>query len=648
MAAVPRLPPTAYRLLRHALATAVFAGLSIAYTWPLARHLGRAVSDPGDPFINIWILDWDWWATRHQPLRLFHANAFHPAQYSLAFSENLYGLAMLLFPLRMFGAGPITVFNVAMLAGFAFCGFTAYLLGQRLTGSFAAGLAAGIFYAFVPFRFVHLPHVQHIWGGWLPLLLLALLLYAEKPTVKRAAVFAAVFAMNGLTNIHYLLFGAFAIAVTALLLIPRKDWRNLAIATGAALVVLAPFLYPYAAVVKLYGTRSYEETLRFSAFLSDWISNPIEPERKLFSGVLALICVILAAIWLLGSWVARLLGKTTGTQQPSNPATEQPAALLALLWITIGFLGSLGLHFEFHRFLYGAVPGFRAVRVPARWAVIAYIGAAILIALVTAAIARKNRWVALVVPLAFAIELYPGPIRWWMTNAETPPVYTWLAGQGRTPIAELPIDTSESEYVYLLRSTAHHRPMINGISGFAPKSKLGFAEQWRALSDDFIDSLRAANVELVVVHTEMLGPRNRETRDWLQRELDRGRISFVRRFERDWVFALRSGGPRNALALWDVHGLQSTTGGIDYPQGRLMRGKGHFSGWTKSPHGIRSVELVFENGRIRHPAGRIGDRFLLGFPKRPDDIRRDTDFQVEITDGRGVVTRLEPRWLRWE
>ena len=622
---------------QHVAAALVFAGLSIAYTWPMARHLGRAVSDPGDPFINIWILDWDWWATLHQPLRLFHANAFHPAQYSLAFSENLYGLAVLLFPLRMFGAGPITAFNVAMLAGFTFCGFAAYLLGRRLAGSFAGGLAAGIFYAFVPFRFVHLPHVQHIWGGWLPLLLLALLLYAEKPTVKRAALFGLVFAMNGLTNIHYLLFGAFAIAVTALLLIPRKDWRNLAIATGAALVVLAPFLYPYAAVVKLYGTRSYEETLRFSAFVADWFSNPVEPERKLFPGVLALICVVAA-------FFARDRAKTA----------------LGALWILIGFLGSLGLHFEFHRFLYGAVPGFRAVRVPARWAVIAYIGAAILIALVTAAIARRNRRLALVVPLAFAIELYPGPIRWWMTNAETPPVYAWLEAQGRTPIAELPIDTPESEYVYLLRATAHHRPMINGISGLAPKSKLAFAEQWRALSDGFIDSLRAANVELVVVHTEMLGPRNRETRAWLQRELDRGRISFVRRFERDWVFALRGGSPSSAsgmpkadegaspLALWDIHGLQSTTGGIDYPQGRVMRGQGHFSGWAKSPHGIRRVELVFENGRIRHPAGRIGDRFLLGFPKRPDDIRRDTDFQVEITDGQGVVTRLEPRWLRWE
>jgi len=609
---------------QHAAAAAVFAALSIAFTWPLTPNLGRAVADPGDPFINVWILDWDWWATLHQPLRLFHANAFHPAQYSLAFSENLYGLAVLLFPLRMFGVTPIAAYNVAMLAGFAFCGFAAYLLGRHLTGSFAAGLAAGTFYAFVPFRFVHLSHLQHTWGGWLPLLLLTLLLYAKVPTPRRAALFAAVFVMNGLTNIHYLLFGAFAIAVTAALVVPRKDWRNLAIATGAAVLVLLPFLYPYVAVSKLYGIRPVEETWRFSAFLSDWVSSPGEPERQLFPGVLAFVFV-----------AAGLFVK------------ERAKAGLALLWIVIGVLGSLGLHFVFHEFLYGAVPGFRAIRVPARWAVIAYIGAAVLIALVTAAIARRNKWLALLVPVAFAIELYPGPIRWWMTNAETPPVYAWLAKEGRSPIAELPIDTPASEYVYLLRATAHHRPMINGVSGFAPKTKHELAAKWNAPSDDFVDALKAAGVELIVVHTEMLGPRNVETKAWLQRELDRGRISFVRRFERDWVFALRP-GPKGSLATWDVHGLQATAGGIDYPPGVTMGKEGYFSGWAKSPHGIRKVEIVLENGRVRYEANlKEPDRFELVIPSRPANVRRETDFQVEITDGRGGLTRLEPRWFTW-
>src|SRR5688572_30945614 len=138
--------------------------------------------------------------------------------------------------------------------------------------------------------------------------------------------------------------------------------------------------------------RTWEEVARFSAVVSDWLPRNIEePERRLYPGVLAYASALLALI------IAR----------------RQKAQLaLALLWIAIGFLGSLGLNFVFHEFLFGAVPGFRAVRVPARWAVIAYIGLAILIALLTAAIARRNRWLALIVPIAFVVELWAGPIRW--------------------------------------------------------------------------------------------------------------------------------------------------------------------------------------------------------------------------------------------
>ena len=35
---------------------------------------------------------------------------------------------------------------------------------------------------FVPFRFDHMPHLQIIWGGWLPLMLAALLHYWKRST----------------------------------------------------------------------------------------------------------------------------------------------------------------------------------------------------------------------------------------------------------------------------------------------------------------------------------------------------------------------------------------------------------------------------------------------------------------------------------
>lgn len=647
---------------QDALAAFLFLGLSVAMTWPLVLNLGRAVSDPGDPYIVIWFLDWDWWATFHAPLSLFHANSFHPAKYSLAFSENLYGVAMLLFPLRMFGVDAVSAYNIALLAGFAFSGFGAYVLGRRLTDSWIAGMAAGVFYAFLPYRFTHLPHLQHIWGGWLPLMLAALLAYAERPTRKRAVVFAALFAMNGLTNIHYLFFGALAVAVTAVLLLPRSAWRELALATAGALVVLAPFLYPYAAAAKLYGmTRTWEEVARYSAFVSDWFSGTIEePERRLYPGALAYLAALSAF------WLAR---------------KQKPQLALALLWIVIGFLGSLGLNFAFHEFLFGAVPGFRAVRVPARWAVIAYLGLAMLIALATAAVARRNRWLALALPAAFVVVLWAGPIRWYLADPRTPDVYRWLATQRVRAIAEMPIDTGSSEYNYLLRATAHHQRMINGISGFAPPGRyeLGALSNETPIPDRFVDELRDIGVELVIVHADALGEKSPAVRAWLRRELDRGRLTFVRRFHSpllgDWVFRIAEGRAQRAegrspelsafLAGQTTCG-DGTMGALDFPPARIHfdRGQAIFSGWTMSPHGIRSVDLWFDNRTERHRARLVPDpllaarcpgqphlartRYLAEFAKRPAGIRRNTDVQVEVTDGQGEKTVFDDRWITWD
>jgi len=634
---------------QHILAAPLFLVLSVAITWPLAPNLDRAVADPGDPLINIWILDWDWWATLHQPLSLFHANAFHPAEYSLAYSENLYGLAMLLFPLRAIGVGPIAAYNIALIAGIAFCGFGAYLLGLRLTGSFAAGLAAGVFYAFVPFRFVHLTHVQHAWGGWLPLMLYALLLYAEKPTWKRGAFFAALFVMNGLTNIHYLMFGAFATAVTAAIVIPRRAWRELVVPLIVGLLVLAPFLYPYLAVQKLYGMqRTYEEVLRYSAFPSDWLFHPSEPERRLYPGALSLVVAVLAFV------VAR---------------REKAKLALAALWIVIGFAGSLGLHFVFHEFLFGAVPGFRAIRAPARWAVIAYIGIAILIALCTAAI--RNRWLQWIVPIAFLVTLWAAPVRWFLIDPNTPPVYPWLAGQKISAMIELPMDTLSSEYEYMLRATAHHQRMVNGISGFAPPVRGELSRLSKGMPDAFVDALRNVGVELVIVHSDRYGENAKAMRDWLRRELDRGRLSYVAHFDAktgaDWVFSLkgeRASSPRPHELDVFLYGAatctQSIAGALDFPPGgHRFRGRAQFRGWTSSPHGIASVDVWFNNRRVRYRArttqlpiercpGPPAVAFELTLSSRPATVWRETDVLVEVTDKRGGKTVFEDRWISWE
>ena len=109
-----------------------------------------------------------------------------------------------------------------------------------------------------------------------------------------------------------------------------------------------------------------------------------------------------------------------------------------------------------------------------------------------------------------------------------------------------------------------------------------------------------------------------------------------------------------------------TMGALDFPPPaiRFDRGQAIFSGWTMSPHGIRGVDLWFDNRTVRLPAKLVRDplldqrcpgdarltrtRYLAVFEQRPPNIRRRTDVQVEVTDGRGAKTVFDDRWLTWD
>src|SRR6266508_977823 len=111
---------------RELAVLALFVGLAVIMTWPLAAHLDRAIRELGDPFFSTWAMEWDYHATFHRGVRLFDANAFYPAKNVLAFSEHLYGLAFLFFPLFAAGVQPLTIHNIALLLGFALSGYAAY------------------------------------------------------------------------------------------------------------------------------------------------------------------------------------------------------------------------------------------------------------------------------------------------------------------------------------------------------------------------------------------------------------------------------------------------------------------------------------------------------------------------------------------
>jgi hypothetical protein len=153
--------------------------------------------------------------------------------------------------------------------------------------------------------------------------------------------------------------------------------------------------------------------------------------------------------------------------------------------------------------------------------------------------------------------IVPIPMPEWSklvdTRKDPPPVYRWLAEQpGREPIVELPMldvyglerRPAFHESVYMVYSTLHWKPLVNGYAGIEPRHYVRLRELSRAFpSQEFLDALRSIGTRYVIVHRKGYGPFQWER---LQAGMPRalaGELREVGVFESDTVYDLaRDGG----------------------------------------------------------------------------------------------------------
>jgi hypothetical protein len=110
----------------------------------------------------------------HDPLHLFNSNAFYPHPLSLAFSDSLLGYG----PAAFFGHGTVAAlvrYNLLFLWAWSLCFVGAYLLARELGLGRLGGAAAGIAFAYAPYRVTEAGHLHVISSGGIPLALFLLL-----------------------------------------------------------------------------------------------------------------------------------------------------------------------------------------------------------------------------------------------------------------------------------------------------------------------------------------------------------------------------------------------------------------------------------------------------------------------------------------
>jgi hypothetical protein len=291
-----------------ALAATFFLAVTILMTWPMLPRLANGMADLWDAKLNARILQWDYAQTFRDPLDLFQLDFFHPSRYVLAFSENLYGVAVLGFPFHAAGASALAAYNALFLLGVFLSAVSAWALARYVTGDPIASAVAGMVYAFVPWRFSQIPHIQFQWGAFLCLLLLFLLRYLDVGRRADVVLFGICFGWNALCNVHYALFSGFLVA-TVLLLHALGDapGRGRRIRTAVLAAVLGglaflPFALGYRKASALYGMQRYMGELEaFSGRWADFLSagdrnrlyGPLTsrwraPEGDFFPGLVAL------------------------------------------------------------------------------------------------------------------------------------------------------------------------------------------------------------------------------------------------------------------------------------------------------------------------------------------------------------------------
>jgi hypothetical protein len=473
--------------LREPLAVVVLASLlAVACTWPLAARLGSMGRvDSGDGRWSIWVVSWVAHALSTDPGSLYEANIFYPEHDTLAYSEANIGAGLLGLPVWLATRNPFATHNAAVVLSFVLSTITMYALARRLSGSRGAAAVAAVLFAYCPFVFARTAHIQLllVWG--LPLILLCLHHLVDRPSVGGAVALGLALAAQALSCAYYGILGALIVSFAVLgFSVSRGLWRSVewwgqvALAAVVSGVVTLPFFLPYLDHQEATGfARRLDDLLRYSANWQAWLASSAWAHRwmhplvrgwneVLFPGLLA------TGLGVSGIFLGLRRQWPGPTHQSTPPAPRDVVVFYAVLLVVIVWL-SFGPPAGLYSILWHYVPIFSFLRAPARFGIGAAVALAVLAAIAVAwALRRWPRaralpWVLAVVAVA---ELFTGPL------AQTRPepfsrAYRMLSRMPRGAVLELPFFERRMDFhrhtEYMLASTVHWQPLVNGYSDYA-------------------------------------------------------------------------------------------------------------------------------------------------------------------------------------
>jgi hypothetical protein len=400
----------------------------------------------------------------------------------------------------------------------------------------------------------HLSHIQLLFTGGIPLSLLMLhrvadacsfRLKAEATSIEdrvasafrrkilwRGVALGLALAAQALSCAYYGIFAGLMIGYATLVLAAtRRLWRSAAywtaIAAGAAtsLALVIPFFIPFLRVQEESGFgRSVEDTARWAAKPREYLVSATHAHKWLLEiarGMGPWGEVLFPGLFAIGLGVAGLVVAAVFSRRR---ARDRETALLYGTLGVLAFWASFGPGAGLYRVLY-YLPTFSFLRAPSRLGLVVVLCLAVFAAIALqrlfAALAPGRRRLAAAIAVALAIaDVAVFPVG-WATAPDLPSPYAQLARSPRGPLAEFPFYGERIAFPlhaqYMLFSTSHWMPMVNGYSDVIPAD---FREAAAVLdgfpSGDAFIMLARRRVRYIAIHWDMYAGREDEIRRRLE------------------------------------------------------------------------------------------------------------------------------------
>jgi hypothetical protein len=503
--------------------------LAIVFTHPLAAGLSRLGRfDTGDGHWSIWCVNWVAHALTTRGTSLFDANIFFPERNTLAYSESNLVAGVVGIPAYLLTRNPMATHNSVVLIAFVLAFLSAYALAHHVSRHRGAAIVAGIAFAYCPFTFARLAHIQLLMTFGLPLVLLAMHKLEERPSVARGLALAMALAIQALACGYYGILAGLTVGLGILwFAVTRGRWRQwkywAAVLTAAVVSVgvVVPFFLVYIEVQRDLGFgRTLGEAAAYSGNWQAWLASSAHAHRwlqrllarqwseVLFPGFLttALGLTGAALIW-------RRLSRESAPDQHYDVAGFYVLAGVIAFWTTFGPKAGL------YALLFETVPLFAWLRAPARFGILVTLSLAMLMAMGLARWLRNasttRQWlVSGGLALAMAAELLTAPLA--LREADPlPAAYRLLGLLPRAPVAMFPFYHRRGEFPrhawYMSGSAYHWQPLVNGYSDNIPPRfrKEAFGLSTFPSRGGFA-LLRRHNARYVVFHLDWYDYRNRE------------------------------------------------------------------------------------------------------------------------------------------